>query len=78
MTTDQLRNVLKATPFQPFTIHLADGRHIDVRHAEFVALSPSGRSMVVYQPDESFNVVDLLLVTDLAVGRNGNGKPKKR
>ena len=29
--------------------------------------SPSGRTMIVYQPDDSFNIVDLLLVTDLEV-----------
>ncbi len=34
-------------------------------------MSPSGRETIVYQPDDSFNIVDLLLVTDLEVGKNG-------
>jgi hypothetical protein len=72
VTTDQLRNVWKAEPFRPFIIHLADGRQVQVRHPEFLSRSPRGRSIIVYQSDESFNVIDLLLVTDLEVGSNGN------
>ena len=36
-----------------------------VRNQEFALLSPTGRTMIVYQPDDSSNVIDLLLVTDL-------------
>ena len=68
MTIEQVRNVYNAQPFQPFLIHLADGRQIPVRHREFILPAPSGRTMIVYQPDDSFNIVDLLLVTDLEVG----------
>jgi hypothetical protein len=81
MTSEQLRNLWKAEPFHPFTIHLADGRNVAVRHSEFLIASPSGRSIIVYQPDDSFNVIDLLLVTDLEVTSNGRGKggrPGKR
>jgi hypothetical protein len=59
-------------------IHLADGRQLEVRHPEFLLLSPSGRSIILYQPDDSFNVVDLLLVTDLEVTSNGHGKRRSR
>lgn len=69
MTIEQFRNLLEAQPFQAFSIHLADRRCIPVAHREFVAQSPSGRTVIIYQPDESFNIVDLLLVTDLDVSR---------
>lgn len=67
MTIEQLRNLYQAQPFRPFVIHLADGRGIKVMHREFLALGPGGRTVLVYQPDESFNIVDLQLVTDLEV-----------
>jgi hypothetical protein len=76
MTTDQLQNVWKAVPFKPFVIHLADGRNVRVVHPDFLTRSPSGRSVIVYQPDESFNVIDLLLVTDLEVKANGH-RPRR-
>jgi hypothetical protein len=67
MTIEQLRNLYNAQPFQPFLIHLADGRSISVRHRDFIMPAPSGRTVNVYQPDDSFNVIDLLRVTDLEV-----------
>jgi hypothetical protein len=67
MRVEELRTLYHAEPFEPFTLHLADGREIPVRHREFVALAPSGRTLTVYQPDDSFNVVDLMLVTALEV-----------
>ena len=67
MTIEQMRRLYEAKPFRSFVIHLADGRHIAVHHPEFMASSPSGRTVIVYQPDDSFNIIDLLLVTDLEV-----------
>ncbi len=74
MTIDQFRQMYNSEPFQPFAIHLADGRSLSVSHKEFLAMSPSGRTVIVYQSDDSFNIVDLLLVTDIEVA---NGKKKK-
>jgi hypothetical protein len=68
MTIEQLRNLHQARPFHPFTIHLADGRNLYVPHNEFLSFSPSGRTIIVHhQGDDSYSVVDLLLVTELEV-----------
>jgi len=71
MISERIRQLWKAEPFQKFTMHLADGRQIPVLHREFLMISPSGRTANVYQPDDSLNIVDLLLVTDLEVRPNG-------
>jgi len=34
-TANQIREVVRAQPFRPFIIHLADGRTFDVPHPEF-------------------------------------------
>lgn len=76
MRVEGVRKLYRAEPFLPFPLHLADGREISVGHREFIALSPSGRTLTVYQPDDSFDVVDLMLVTDLEVtpdGKTGAG-----
>ncbi len=78
MTIDQMRTAYDQQPFRPFVIHLADGRAIPVRHREFIMAAPSGRTMIVYQPDDSWNVIDLLLVTDLEFETAPNGKSRKR
>ena len=76
MTIDKVRELYDARPFRPFALHSADGREIVVEHPEFMAQAPSGRTIVVYQPNDSFNIVDLLLVTDLRVRSASNGEAK--
>lgn len=67
MTAEQLGAMRDANPFRPFTIHLADGRTLPVPHRDFVSQSPSGRTIIVYQADDAFSIVDLYLVTELEV-----------
>ncbi len=78
MTIEQLRAAYTAQPFKPFVIHLADGRELPVLSREFIMSVPSGRTIFVVQPDDTTNIVDLLLVTDLKFkSPNGSGKSRK-
>ncbi|HEY3246335.1 MAG TPA: hypothetical protein VGM03_23570 [Phycisphaerae bacterium] len=77
MTIEQLRKMHQATPFQPFDIHLADGRSLPVDHPEFLATDPPGRTISVGLSDGTFEVVDLLLVTSLKPRANGRS-PRRR
>ncbi len=72
MTTDQFRETLHQVPFRPFTIRMADGRSFDVAHQDFVAQSPSGWTAIVFQSDEGYSVLDLLLMSELQV-QSANG-----
>ncbi len=72
MTSEQLRRAHQATPFRPFTIRMADGRPFPIPHPDFLSLSPSGRTAVVYHPDDSASIVDLLLMTELELSPASN------
>lgn len=75
MTTDQFQATLHQTPFQPFTIRMADGRAFEVSHRDFVSRSPSGRTVIVHHENENYSVLDLLLVSELEVhSSNGHSK----
>jgi len=80
MKADEIRKLLHADPFRAFVMHVADGGRFMVKHEDFVALSPSGREMLVYrhdQPDD-YQVVDVLMVTRLEITtRNGTKKHRK-
>jgi hypothetical protein len=76
MTIEQVRGLYQARPFHPFVMHLADGREIPVPHQEFMAIGPTGRTVFVYDEHESFNIVDLLLVTDIRA-ENGSKRRKR-
>ncbi len=79
MTVERFRKTLNAQPFAPFTIRVADGRSFDVRHRDFVAQSPSGRTISVFADDDGCSILDLLLVSELEIhpppqrGHSGNG-----
>jgi len=76
MTIEQLQSLHRAIPFRPFTIYMADGRRVRVPHPDFLSRSPSGRTIVVQHEDDSFSILDLLLVTELKV-ENGRASPKR-
>ena len=67
MTIEQLRATREAQPFRPFTLYLAGGRSYRVPHRDYLSMSPSGRTVIIYQNDESFSILDLLLVTEIVV-----------
>jgi hypothetical protein len=73
MTAEQFRAALHVKPFRPFTIRMADGRQFEVVHPDFVAQSQSGRTVIVFQADESYSVLDLLLMSEREV-HSGNGR----
>src|SRR2546423_13286397 len=78
MKMSGLRKLYGAEPFLPFLIHMANGRKVPVRHREFMALSPSGRTAYVYQMNDDSEVVDVALVTSLELRRGiANGKRNK-
>ena len=75
MQIKELQSFYRAQPFRPFTVHVADGRGIRVEHPELMALSPTGRSAVVYGKDGAFEVVDVPLVISLELT---DGRVKRR
>ena len=65
MTIEQFQSAFKRKPFRPFVIHLADGEKVEVKSKDFFRDVPGGRTVTIWQPDESESVIDLLLVTRL-------------
>jgi len=73
-----LRELHEARPFMPFTIGLADGRKLNVPHHEFLSFFPSGRSAILTHGDESFTLIDLLMVTTVDVRPKGSRRGAKK
>jgi hypothetical protein len=81
MTSERLRELLKATPFKPFEIHVADGDVYQVKHRDFAWIHPGGRTIYVAsgpKDEDPMAIVDILLITKLVTGGpNGNGRKKR-
>lgn len=69
MNVDQIRLAREASPFRPFTIHLADGRSHRVPHRDYLSMSPGGRTVIVYESDEAGHILDALLITELSIDK---------
>ena len=62
MAADELRQLLRGSAFQPFTIH-AEGKNFLISHPEFAALSPRGDTLFIFHKDDSaFEIVEVPLI----------------
>ena len=75
MDLNGIREALRKEPFQPFTIRLTDGRELPVPHPEFVAVGP--RLVIVIAEDNSWTVVEPLLIVSLDFKSNGAPSQKR-
>jgi hypothetical protein len=64
-TFNQIREAVRAQPFQPFILRLADGRSYQVNHPEFVAVSPNGRELLFVADDQGIHQIEMLLVLEI-------------
>jgi hypothetical protein len=48
MTVEDLKDLRERRPFNPFTIHLSDGRSFDVPTPDYLAPHPGGRMAFVW------------------------------
>jgi hypothetical protein len=71
MTTESLQRAINTVPFRPFTIVMADGHQIPVRHPELIAHAPGGRVAVVMLSDSQIDWIDLLLAPRLVFDEHG-------
>lgn len=75
MTIQQLKAAQQAVPFRPFTVHMTDGRSFHVPHPEFLSMSPTGRTVIIYQENEDFSILDLLLMTEIEWSKASSTRP---
>jgi hypothetical protein len=87
MSPEQIKDVLEREPFEPFTVHLEDGREVRVLARDLVLVYPGGRKMLVVAPkfpgareDEDFRThrIDVLSIDKLTTSaRRGRGGRRK-
>ena len=65
MTADQLKDLLHATPFVPFKVHVpAEQKAYDVPHPDFAMLAYEGRVLVVARTDaEAVHLISVPLIS---------------
>lgn len=72
---EELKKVKDRRPFEPFYIHLADGRELRITHPDNVAWTADSLSRSVFVGhSDGWEVVDLTLITSLRVRHSDAAK----
>ena len=76
MIIDELRSLMHARPFKPFTIVTADGSEILVHHHDYAWVLPSGHEIHVEQRDERVDLVSVSQITKIKYQhQSGSAEP---
>jgi hypothetical protein len=67
MRPETLHEVIRAAPFRPFAMILADGSGVPVPHPEWIAFA-GGRIALVTDPEDRAHYVDTALVMKIEIG----------
>lgn len=68
MTAEQLRQHIVAAPFTPFHLRTVDGRRVPVLNRDFILITPTRTHTFVFQPDDSYSVLDIALLQGVEFG----------
>jgi hypothetical protein len=68
MITDEIKKLLRVTPFRPFTVHLADGSILPVNHPDFAFVSPNGGLVFIFVGEENNHVYARQIVKVVSTG----------
>ena len=68
MNAEEIRQLLHATPFKPFTVYMASDKAFFVPHQEFALLTPKGRTLVISHHDkDALDLLDVTLISRVEV-----------
>jgi len=64
----RIRDLLRAIPFKPFLIRMADGREYRIEHPDFVLAAASDVPQIIIEdPDGTVHFLSVLLVASIEV-----------
>ena len=78
MTSDDIRDMLRAKPFRPFQLNLADGDSVQVVHPDFAIISPNGETVVAYTRDNHMKMIDVMLIASIEHVNGRARRPHKK
>ncbi len=65
MSINQLKSLLEAVPFVPFSVILPNGEKLRVPHSDFAWIHPGGRSIVIAGKGDVMRIVNWQMVTSI-------------
>jgi len=65
MTRRVIQKAMAQKPFRRFSVRLTDGELVEIKGEHTAAVHPKGRTMIIFEEDGGYRIIDLALITDL-------------
>ena len=66
MLLDEIRSLIQARPFRPFTVHVSDGSEVLVHHHDYAWVLPSGFQLFVETKEGRVRIINVSQITQLS------------
>lgn len=68
MIADEIRELQRAAPFEPYTIHTSDGKALYVKHPDYLLITPGNQTVYVFSNETDREIVATRNITRVAPG----------
>jgi hypothetical protein len=65
MTRRAIEKAIRQKPFRRFKVRLTDGELVEVDEEHVAALHPRGKTMIIFEADGGYRIIDISLITEL-------------
>jgi hypothetical protein len=65
MTRQVIQKAMAQKPFRRFSVRLTDGELVEIKGEHTAAVHPKGKTMIVFEADGGYRIIDLALITEL-------------
>ncbi len=66
MLTDEMRSLLRAQPFRPFSVHITDGTVVNIHHHDYAWLLPSGGELHVEDAQGKVHLISTAQISKIS------------
>ena len=57
MIAEEIRELQRANPFEPYTIHTSDGKALHVKHPDYCLITPGNETLYVYSTESAREII---------------------
>jgi hypothetical protein len=77
MISEEIRELQRATPFEPYTIVTNDGKALYVKHPDYLLIPPHQQTVYVYSTETARQIVAVGNITRVVPGAK-KARPRRR
>jgi hypothetical protein len=68
MIADEIRDLQRAAPFEPYTVHTSDGKALYVKHPDYLFITPGNHTVYIFSNETAREIVATRNVTRVVPG----------